>query len=140
MEVWRQRIGLISYGLTKNSPYRIFIDSAIIDLFENGQIRKIIQKWTTSQQNCPKEDNKLPLGFEKLIFILIIIGFGVLMSMIMVAYERISYSRKIARWGRDEIKIRQKVEGIRKCLIIKKTTDEQLISLLDDPSCEVMLE
>ena len=140
MEVWRQRIGLISYGLTKNSPYRIFIDSAIIDLFENGQIRKIIQKWTTSQQNCPTEENKLPLGFEKLIFLLIVFGFGVLISMIMVAHEMISHSRMIARWGRDEIKIRQKVKGIRKCLIIKKTTDEQLISLLDDPACEVMLE
>ena len=58
----------------------------------------------------------------------------------MVAYERISYSKKIAIWGRDKVKIRQKVEGIRKCLIIKKETDEQLISLLDDPACEVMLE
>ena len=140
MEVWRQRVGLISYGLTKNSPYHIFIDRTIIDRFENGQIQKIIQKWKTTQQSCPKEGNRLPLGFEKLIFILVIIGFGVLLSMIMVAHEIISHSRMIARWGRDEIKIRQKVEGIRKCLIIKKTTDEQLISLLDDPACEVMLE
>ena len=140
VEVWRQRVGLISYGLTKNSPYRIFIDDSLIKLFESGQIQKTIEKWKNSQQNCASDEKKLPLGFEKLIFVFMVYSFGVFISLIMFAYERISFGRKNEKYGANEIKINQKVKGIRKRLQMIKRINEELISLLEDSSGEIALE
>ena len=97
---------------------------------ESGQIQKIFQKWTIPKLNCLSEDKRHPLGFEKLIAIILLISFGVLIAIIMVAYERISYSRMIARQGGKNVKKAQNFKGIRKCLERKREVDNELILLL----------
>ena len=109
-------------------------------MFESGQIQKTIKKWTISQQHCPSDENKQPLGFEKLIFIIILFSFGVFVAMITFAYEIISFSRKIERLGANKVKINKKVQAIRNHLQMLNKINEELISLLEDSAGEITLE
>ena len=109
-------------------------------MFEGGQIQKTIKKWTISQQNCPSDEKQQSLGFEKLMFIIILFSFGVFTAMIMLAYEIISYSRKSENHDANEVKINKKVQAIRNHLQMLNKINEELISLLEDSAGEITLE
>ena len=99
-------------------------------MHESGQMQKIYQKWTFQRQNCLSDDKRHPLGYEKLIATIILVSFGVIIAIIMVSYERISFSRMIARQGGKNVKKAQSIKGIRNCLEKKRKIDNELISLL----------
>ena len=109
-------------------------------MFEGGQIQKTIKKWTISQQNCPSDEKKQTLGFEKLMFIIILFSFGVFIAMVTFVYEIISYSKKIERLGANKVKINKKVQAIRNHLQMLNKINEELISLLEDSAGEITLE
>ena len=83
--------------MTKNSPYKKFIDKAILKMFESGKLRNILQRWKVEEPNCsPMIREGKPLNFKKLISIFVIIGLGVLLAIIVVLLEnfQVNYLRK----------------------------------------------
>ena len=74
--------------MTKNSPYKKFIDEAILNMLENGKLRIILQRWKIEEPDCsPLIRTGKPLNFKKLISIFFIIGLGVLLAIIVVLFE-----------------------------------------------------
>ena len=74
--------------MPKNSPYKKFIDEAILKMFENGKLRIILQRWKIKEPDCsPIIREGKPLNFKKLISIFFIIGLGVLMAIIVLLFE-----------------------------------------------------
>ena len=74
--------------MTKNSPYKKFIDEAILNMLENGKLRIILQRWKIEEPDCsPLIREGKPLNFKKLISIFFIIGLGVLLAIIVVLFE-----------------------------------------------------
>ena len=83
--------------MTKNSPYKKFIDEAILKMFESGKLRNILQRWKVEEPDCsPMIREAKPLNYKKLISIFVIIGLGVLLAIIVVLLEnfQVNYFRK----------------------------------------------
>ena len=74
--------------MTKSTPYKKFIDGAILKIFESGKINNILQRWKIEEPDCsPLITSGKPLDFTKLISIFFIIILGVLLAIIMVLFE-----------------------------------------------------
>ena len=74
--------------MTKSTPYKKFIDGAILKIFESGKINNILQRWKIEEPDCsPLITTGKPLDFTKLISIFFIIILGVLLAIIMVLFE-----------------------------------------------------
>ena len=87
-QVWKQNAGDTAFGMPKNSPYKKFIDGAILNMLENGKLRIILQRWKIEEPDCsPMIREVKPLNFKKLISIFFIIGLGVLLAIIVVLFE-----------------------------------------------------
>ena len=79
--------------MTKNSPYKKFIDEAILNMLENGKLRIILQRWKIEEPDCsPLIRTGKPLNFKKLISIFFIIGLGVLLAIIVVLFENFHHN------------------------------------------------
>ena len=79
--------------MIKNSPYKKFIDKAILKMFESGKLRNILQRWKVEEPNCsPMIREGKPLNFKKLISIFFIIGLGVLLAIIVVLFENFQHN------------------------------------------------
>ena len=79
---------LIAFAFPKNSPLLQIFNMKIQEMFESGEINRIISKYTLEMQNC--QDNKgKPLGFENIAIIFVIIGFGVLISISVCLAEHL---------------------------------------------------
>ena len=79
--------------MTKNLPYKKFIDRAILKMFESGKLTKILQRWKIDEPDCsPLIRKGKPLNFNKLISIFFIIGIGVLLAFIVVFFENFQHN------------------------------------------------
>ena len=74
--------------MTKSTPYKKFIDGAILKMSESGKLNNILQRWKIEEPDCsPLITTGKPLDFTKLISIFFIIILGVLLAIIMVLFE-----------------------------------------------------
>ena len=79
--------------MTKSSPYKKFIDEAILKMIESGKLKNILQRWEIEEPDClPLIRKGKPLNFNKLISIFFIIGFGVLLAFIVVLFENFQHN------------------------------------------------
>ena len=78
--------------MTKNLPYKKFIDQAILKMFESGKLTKILQRWKIDEPDCsPLIKKGKPLNFNKLISFFFIIGFGVLLAIFVMLFENLQF-------------------------------------------------
>ena len=82
------RNSLIAFAFPKNSSLLQIFNMKILEMFENGEINRIISKYTLEMQNCQDSKGK-PLGFENISIIFVIIGFGVLISISLCLAEHL---------------------------------------------------
>ena len=79
--------------MTKSSPYKKFIDAAILKMLESGKLKNILQRWEIKDPDClPLIRKGKPLNFNKLISIFFIIGIGVLLAFIVVFFENFQHN------------------------------------------------
>ena len=91
--VWKQNAGDTAIAMTKNLPYKKFIDQAILKMFESGMLNNILQRWKIEEPDCsPLITSGNPLDFTKLISIFFIIILGVLLAIIMVLFENFQHN------------------------------------------------
>ena len=92
-QVWKKNDGDTAIVTTKNSPYKKFIDEAILKMFENGKLKNILQRWKIKEPDCiPMIREGKPLNFKKLISIFFIMGLGVILAIIVVLFENFQHN------------------------------------------------
>ena len=134
VEVWKQSIGYLSFALKKDSPYQIFMNKAIKKLQESRQLYKIRKKWASPKPDCFANQEVHPLGFEKIVSLLIIICMGIPLSMILLFYEKLTFcKRNIQPQNVLNKEFNQfKMKEIKMLLAKKRRTDIRILSLLED--------
>ena len=86
--IWTSKKADLSFGLPKNSPYKLFLNNVLNKMFESGQIKRIFEKWEPTEPSCgPLLQTGNPLSLTKLISIFIIMCIGFLLAMMILAYE-----------------------------------------------------
>ena len=93
-EIWRNAASFASFGITKRSPYKPFMNNALQKLAETGQLHKIFAKWSLANAECSvTTQTKTPLSFKKLIGHFFIIIFGVLFALSILMYENYTFNK-----------------------------------------------
>ena len=82
------KMGDLSIGLPKNSPYKVFMNNIVRNPFENGKLKRLQEKWEIKEPSCvPLLTTGDPLSLEKLISIFLIGCIGFLLSFLVFVYE-----------------------------------------------------
>ena len=134
-EVWTNTIGYISFALTKDSPYRVFMNRAIKKLQESRKIEKIRKKWAIPQPDCSPNQEIAPLGIEKVISLMFIMVVGILLSFILMFSEKIIHfkgSKNLSQNILNNEGNQMKLKEIKRLLASKRKTDMKILSLLKE--------
>ena len=81
-----------SFGVEKGFPYARFLNHEIGMMKESGLVKKVIEKYALEEPDCDTEttsENQVSITFQKVIFPFVIILFGIILSIIFLAVERI---------------------------------------------------
>lgn len=76
--------------MPKESPYKMFFDTEIIKMKDDGRLHKFTNIHLNRNQECP-EEFAVPLGHERTISIFVIITFGGLISILALVFERLVF-------------------------------------------------
>ena len=124
-------------GLRQGSPYRIFMNNYIKKMSENGELDKIMKKWTVNKPDCsPVLMSGDPVKFEKLAPLFMIVAIGLFLSAFLIILESIVYYFQSNKTFRKE-----NLELLRFKIILKEVQskldfDEQpsshLFALIED--------
>ena len=91
--IWETKMRLIAIPITKGLPYGIFMKQIIFEITENGQLNKLLKKWTMPKPNCkPIHKEGKPLSLEKMISLFIISMIGIFIALIILIIEKIFHS------------------------------------------------
>ena len=128
--------GDMSIGLPKNSPYKSFMNNVLNTLFENGQIKRVMEKWEIKEPSCePLLVTGEALSLKKLIFIFLIICIGCLLSSFILVCE---LCRPKQKFDDDEdlelLRFEKIMSEINKNLSEKIWPNVGLLTLLQDAS------
>ena len=101
-------------ALSKDSPYKQFMDKVILDIMESGNLKKSRLKWFTKETDCQTETN--PISFQKVILIFVSISAGMILAIVILIYECLLKQDKPKpkySYIREELKVC--METIRDC-------------------------
>ena len=135
----------MSFGLPKNSPYKIFMNKAFLEMDVSGQLHRMSQKWKIYEPNCqPLIRKGNPLSFEKLVSLFLILVIGIFCSLIVIIYEKCSFSKKEKANLISEREASRKKCGIifkemKDCLIKGDWPDSELIRLFSEASEKIKI-
>ena len=91
--VWETELGLIGIPITKGLPYAIFMKQIILEITDNGQLNKLLKKWTALKPDCgPIHKEGKPLNLEKMISLFIMSMIGTIISIIILIIEKIIHA------------------------------------------------
>ena len=101
---WEAEMGLTGIPITKGLPYGIFMKQVIFEMNENGQLNKLLRKWTIPKPDCgPIHKEGIPISLEKIISLIIISMIGILLAIIIIIIENFIY-RVYKPWKHVSIK------------------------------------
>ena len=93
--VWETKMGFVSIPITKGLPYGIFMKQIIFEMKQNGQLNRLIKKWTVPKPDCrPLHKEGKPLSLEKMISLFIISMIGIFIAIIILIIEKIFHAYK----------------------------------------------
>ena len=90
---------IVSTGL----PIRTFLNKAIANITERGQLKKILKKWELQNHNCVLSDKDNPLGIKKLSTLFIVIVSGFVLGLITLMAETLTKNIKDSRNIEDKL-------------------------------------
>ena len=98
-------MGLKAIPITKGLPYGIFMKQIIFEITENGQLNKLLKKWTVPKPDCsPIHKDGKPLSMEKIVSLFIISIIGTFSAIIILIIEKIFHAYK----PRNHVSIKRK--------------------------------
>ena len=81
--------------ITKELAYGIFMKQIIFEIKENGQLNRLIKKWTVPKPDCrPLHKEGKPLSLEKIISLFIISMIGIFIAIIIIIIENVFHAYK----------------------------------------------
>ena len=93
--VWKNKMVLMGIPITKELAYGIFMKQIIFEIKENGQLNRLIKKWTVPKPDCrPLHKEGKPLSLEKIISLFIISMIGIFIAIIIIIIEKIFHAHK----------------------------------------------
>ena len=115
----------MSFAMTKDLPYHKFIEKAIIEMFQNGQMHKLLKKWEDQKIDCsPLVRTGVPLTFEKVVSLFMIVALGAISGLFVMLIEIEQYSSRNAKKKKISI---QEIEDWTKlkfiCNLVKSKID-----------------
>ena len=124
-----------SFGVKKALPFTKFLNYQLNKLRGSGVLQNIL---TIPKQNCPLNENPMPITFHKMVFLFTIFVLGGILSIIIFTFERaLSYkkdgtlekidSRAIANRGLMTTMAPPDFEEIEKKSDVETEIDNQLI-------------
>ena len=138
--------GYMSFGLPKNSPFKTYMDRIILKMFATGQYQRAVEKWRVIEQDCaPLFRRGTPLSFEKLISLFFLIGIGVFCALIVLLYEKCSYSetekaKVIVRREENIANFRTILREVHNCFDNNEMPDSRLLQSLYISSEKIKVE
>ena len=90
---------IVSTGL----PIRTFLNKAIANITERGQLKKFLKKWELQNHNCVLSDKDNPLGIKKLSTLFIVIVSGFVLGLITLMAETLTKNIKVSRNIEDKL-------------------------------------
>ena len=139
-EVMNKKYGYMSYTLSKNSPYRKFMNRVLVKMFGSGQYQRLMNRWKDKKPSCtPLVRKGNPLSFEKLVSLFLILVIGVICSLIVMIYEKCTFSKEEKANLISEREASKKRCGIifkemKDCLGKREWPDPELIRLFNEAS------
>ena len=76
----------LAFAFPKNSPYVALFNSRLQTMFESGEIMRIIEKHSMKSTECQQRKG-MPLGFENIAIVFIILFFGLSVSIVFCVIE-----------------------------------------------------
>ena len=115
----------MSFAMTKDLPYHKFIEKAIIEMFQNGQMHKLMKTWEDQKMDCsPLVRTGVPLTFEKVFSLFMIVALGAISGLFVLLIEIEQYSSKNTKKKKISI---QEIEEWKKlkliCNLVKSKID-----------------
>ena len=135
----------MSFGLPKNSPYKIFMNKILLKMDITGQLHQLSQKWKVNEPNCqPLIRKGNPLSFEKLVSLFLIIAIGIFSSLIVMIYEKCTFSKEEKANLISEREMSRKrcgiiFEELKDCLDKGKWPDSELLRLFTEASEKIKI-
>ena len=87
-------MGPIGIGITKGLPYTIFMKQIIYEITERGQLHQLQKKWKVPKPQCYSKQKKgKPLSIEKLISAFMISLLGIIISFVLLIFEKIFHTK-----------------------------------------------
>ena len=82
---------LVSIGVKKALPFTKFLNYKLNKLRGSGMLQNIL---TITKQNCPLNENPMPITFHKMVFLFTVFVLGGILSIIIFTFERaVSYKK-----------------------------------------------
>ena len=134
MLIWTSKKADLSFGLPKNSPYKLFLNNVLNKMFENGQIKRIFEEWKVREPSCrPLLQTGNPLDLKKLISIFMIMCLGFLLALLILAYELFNSQKpNIDEQDMDFMRFEMIIYDIYKSLSKKTRPNIGQLTLLQD--------
>ena len=75
-------------ALKKNSPFTPSMKKVLLKIIESGQLNKLIAKYNTKAKCSNVKDGEgVPLTYQKLFLLFIIMGFGIILGSFVLLVE-----------------------------------------------------
>ena len=82
---------LKSIGIKKDLPFTKFLNHELNKLKGSGVLQNIL---AIPKQNCPMDENRMPITFSKMVFLFTVFVLGGIFSIIIFTFERaVSYKK-----------------------------------------------
>ena len=102
-EILPIRQGFQSMIVYTGLPIKTFLNKAIANITERGQLKKILKKWELQNHNCVLSDEDNPLGIKKLSTLFIVIVSGFVLGLITLMAETLTKNIKDSRNIEDKL-------------------------------------
>ena len=128
-----KKYGYMSYTLSKNSPYRKFMNRVLVKMFGSGQYQRLMNTWKDKKPSCtPLVRKGNPLSFKKLVSLFFIIGIGIVSALIVMVYEKFKYSetekaRLIVQREENMKDFIMTVKELHNCIEMNEWPDKKLL-------------
>ena len=128
-----KKYGYMSYTLSKNSPYRKFMNRVLVKMFGSGQYQRLMNRWKDKKPSCtPLVRKGNPLSFEKLVSLFFIIGIGIVSALVVMIYEKFTFSEnekaRLIEQREENLKdFIMTVKELHNCLQMNEWPDKKLL-------------
>ena len=88
-----------SIGIKKALPFTKFLNYKLNKLRGSGVLQNTL---TITKQNCPLNENPVPITFLKMVFLFTVFILGVILSGIIVIFEKVVWNEKDSILEKDD--------------------------------------